>query len=311
MKDIEDRLRELGDRVVTWNTNDNLPRSTRSRIKLRRTTSAFAGGIVASTMVLSIANLAPGDVRTVRPAGSPPVATESGGTPAPAEEEQGASHASLARDDFFGAVWPEDDRAETEQGCSEAASEPDAFRTSAMSTALEFARAELGWDEAKGVPRGEYRNSVQIELTRDGTRGSGTPSWAAVDLSMVEYVQDCWSVQSISPTEDTLPSVTMPIMWERKPSDDGQTNVISVSFDAPEGTMGRIELAYGDQLEIRRFTAQDVSTDQPLVLALGPIGPYASGHALILFEDSDGSVTTAIGVALNPQKGGARADGLP
>lgn len=307
MKDIEDRLRELGDRVEGWNPNDSLPSSTRSRIKRHRNTSALAGGIVASSLVLGIASLVPGDAGTVPPAGKPSMVAGSRGTPTPGEQDPDASRTPLARDDFFGAVWPEDDRAETERGCSEPAS----FRTAALSTALEFGRAVLGWEEAEGVGRGEYRNSIQIELTRSGSAGADTPSSSAVDLSLVEYVQGCWSVQSVSPTDTTTPAVTMPVTWHGEVEDNAQTNVISIAFDPPEGVKGRIELTYGDQLESRRFTAQDVSMDRPLSFRLGAIGPYEGGHALILFEDSDGRVTTAIGVALHPRKGGARADGLP
>ena len=310
MKDIEDRLRELGDRVESWNPNRSLPSSTRSRIKRQRKTSAFAGGIVASTLVLGIATLVPRDVATVPPAGTPSVAAERHETPVPDKQEPDASGEPIARDDFFGAVWPEDDRQETERGCSDAASDPDSFRTSAMSTALEFGRAVLGW-EAQGIGRGEYRNSMQIELTRDGGAGAEASPPSAVDLSLVEYVPGCWSVQSVSPTDTTMPTITMPAMWQREVTDNGQTNVFSVGFDPPEGAMGRIELAYGDQLESRRFTAHGVSMDRPLVFSLGAIGPYEGGHALILFEDSDGRVTTAMGVALNPQKGLARSDALP
>jgi hypothetical protein len=169
----------------------------------------------------------------------------------------------------------------------------------------------LGWEEAEGTGRGEYRNSIQIELTRSGSAGADTSSPSAVDLSLVEYVQGCWSVQSVSPTDTTTPAVTMPVMWHGEVKDNARTNVISIAFDPPEGTQGRIELTYGDQLENRRFTAQHISMDRPLLFRLGPIGPYEGGHALILFEDSAGRVTTAIGVPLNPQKGGARADGLP
>lgn len=307
MKDIEDRLRELGDRAEGWNPNDSLPGSARSAIKRHRKTSALAGGIVASSLVIGIASLVPRDAGTVPPAGNPSVAAESPETSTPEDQEPDIAPDPLARDDFFGAVWPEDDRAETEQGCSE----PDSFRTGALGTAREFGRAVLGWDEANGVARGEYGNSIQIELTRSGSASADTSTSSAVDLSLVEYVEGCWSVQSVSPTDTTTPAVTVPVTWRREVKENAQTNVISTAFDPPQGARGRIELAYGDQVENRRFTAQDISLDRPLTFRLGAIDPYEGGHVLILFEDSDGTVTTAIGVPLNPQKGGARADGLP
>lgn len=314
MKEIEDRLRGLGDRVESWNPDRSLPAPTRTWIKRQRRAFAFAGGIVASTLVLGAGSIMARDVVSPPPGRGRSVATESRATPAPPEQEPGGTSVEpIARDDFFGAVWPEDDRAETEQGCAEAASDPDAFRTSAMSTALEFGRAVLGWEEAEWIARGEYRNSMQIELTREGSAPGETSPTSAVDLSMVEYVRGCWSVQSVSPTDTTLPPITMPAMWNRhvKGAGSSQTNEISIAFDAPEGAHGRIKLAYGDQMESRRFTARDLSMERPLVFSLGAIGAYEGGHALVLFEDSDGRVTTAIGVALHPQKGGARADGLP
>lgn len=299
MRDIENRLRELGDRVERWNPSRSLPHSTRSKIKRHRKANALAGGLLASALVLGVTNLVPTSPRTVSPAGDPSVATETREVPTPGDREPGPSGERIARDEFWGAVWPEDDRSETEHGCSEEASQEDPFRASAMDTAVQFGRAVLGWDAAEGIARGTHRNSIQIELTR----GDGA---SAVDLSMVEYVDGCWSVQSVTPAEEVIP-----IMWDRTVKGDGQTNVLSVAFDPPADTAGRVEMAYGDQLQTRRFTAGDVSMDHPLVFNFGAIGPFDAGHALILFEDRDGDVTSAFAAALNPQKGGARADGLP
>lgn len=313
MKEIEDRLRELGDRIERRNPDRSLPGSTRSRIKRHRRASAFAGAIAVSTLVLGVPSLMARDVATMPPAGNESVAEEGPVTPATPEPQPHASAIPLARDDFFGAVWPEDDRAETEHGCSEAASDPDGFRTTAVGTALELGRVVLGWDDAEAIVRAEYRNSRQVVLSRGAKAATGASPPSAVDLSMVEYVRGCWSVQSVSPTDTTVPAITMPVRWDRHVEGEGssQANVISIAFDPPEAAIGRIELTYGDQVESRRFTAAEVSMDQPVAFSLGAIGAYEGGHALILFEDSDGRVTTAIGVPLNPQKGGARADGLP
>ena len=305
MTEIHHRLRELGEHMRAWNPNDKgLSPSTLRRIERRRRATILSVPVVVVALIvtagLGFAARAPGP-RTVPPATGGPSVAE---TQEPAASPDRSSVERLDRDDFFGAIWPEDSRHETAQGCS--AAESDSFRSDAVGTAEEFGRAVLDWDEGTGAVRTQHDNSKQVVLNRDSASEG-----AVVELSLVEYVEDCWSVQAVHPGE-LAEEARMPVMWDRKFGEGSNpAHVISIAFDAPDGTFGRIELEYGNQRETRRFGAGDVGIDRPLVFTLEPIDPYDAGHAMILFEDGQGKVRTAVGVPFLPQKGGARSDGLP
>ena len=291
MRDIEDRLRAVGRHVGGWGPQESLPGSTRAKIVRRRRASAALAGMTATFLGLGsavgIANLGVDSPR-ISPEGSSSSSVAQGKHGTPTAEAGAPARVPL---NGFGAVWPEDTADETADACTTAASTRDPVRSDAMKTALEFARVVLGWD-AGGVVRAEFNNSKQIELRAEGDEDAS----AGVTLSMVAFAEDCWSVQSVHgiSADGTGRDETRTVANRR--TDDGQTNILSVRFDAPDGTAGTVEFGFGSYVETKRFVGGPGTEET--TFRFGPIDPRDGGHFLILFEDDDGTVVSAIGAAM-------------
>lgn len=286
MKEIDDRLRELAQAVRDWDADGSLATTTLRSIKRRRRATSVAGGLAVSFLglgtAIGIMNL---PVKLASSATKISPAQSSSSLPT-AEQPSPSERIKL---DGFGAVWPEDTADETAEACSEAASTPGSFRTDALSTAVEFGRVMLGWDGI-GVTRNERKHSVEVDLWRD-EGVVGNEAGPGVVLTMVEYLNGCWSVQSVGVLSDTHTST----MTDRDVADDG-TSSLSVAFD-PRSNTGTVEMGYGSQLETKRWDAT-VDLDNPVTFQLDPVDPRDGGHFLILFEDDQGEVITATGAAL-------------
>ena len=273
MREIEDHLRELGGRVQTREPDARLGTTTLQRIRKRRQVNSLTAGLLASfagvVTIAGIVNLPP-----------PP----SGGSPAnpssaqPVVEETPPARFHRVALEGFGAVWPEDTADETSEACSS----PQAFRSDPVDTALEFGRVVLGWD-AEATASNRRADSVEVELTAKSPGG--------VLLTLVEYVEGCWSVQSVLQTGEHTNWVV-----DRDVEDDG-TSLVSIDFDPPEGSSGTIELGFGPFLETKSWVAA-AGVKEPVTFRLQPVGRRDGGHFLILFEDEQGNVLSARGDAL-------------
>lgn len=198
-----------------------------------------------------------------------------GVTPAPDESDDRDPDGA----DQFGALWPEDTAQEAQEGCGDPASPTRTFRYDAMSTALEFGNAVLGWKNATGIVEELGHGGQSIELRR--SQDDDGPKGPAVLVTLTEVANDCWSVFSVARSSDEQ-STGLSI------SVRGQD--VEIGFDALGADSIYFEIGHGNYTN----TSNPEPPDGRITALLRyPRGD--TGHYLLVFKDAKGNVFSAAG----------------